>query len=58
MAKRENLLEKYQEVLDEAFEAFSQDPSYAIAIAKQAGSLISQQELRAERALTDSDSLD
>jgi len=48
----QDLLEKYQEVLDEAYQAFSQDPSYAIAIAKQAGSLINQQELRSQRALT------
>lgn len=40
---------KYKPVVREGLAAFGSDPSYAIAIAEQAGSLASQQAAKANR---------
>lgn len=44
------ILGKYTEIVREGLSAFANDPSYAIAIAQQAGTLATQQAARLDRS--------
>lgn len=44
------ILGKYADYVREGLKAFGNDPSYAIAIAQQAGTLATQQTVRLERS--------
>ena len=42
----ESIIKKYRPDIEEALVAFGSDPSYAVAIARQAGTLLSRREAK------------